>query len=456
MDRLAALSPLDGRYGDQLSELANIMSEGGLFQVRLQIEARWLLFLDQEIKKRNEKCQFQLTVKQYELLNQLKNGEIQEAAKDIKDLEKSINHDVKAVEYYLRKRLVQCSASSMAQAFIHFACTSEDINNLAYALILKKVRSEILQPYMDEVQDTIKTLAKRYAGLGMLALTHGQSATPTTLGKELAVFGSRLSSLQKEIETSAMAGKFNGAVGCYNAHVVAFPEWDWPKLCADFVQNELQLQFNPLTTQIESHDWLVLLCAKINLYNSISIGFCQDMWGYISRGYFKLQLKEQEVGSSTMPHKVNPIDFENAEGNFGLANALGDFFFRKLPISRFQRDLSDSTVLRSLSSYLGYHTLAQKSLIKGLKKLKANEQKIQEDLSGEWQILGEALQTLLRKAGYPDAYERVKTLTRGQDISQKTLMEFAKAFPEINFAQLSPLTYTGLGEKLAEDYYRGI
>lgn len=447
-----ALSPLDGRYQHLLNDLSKTVSEAALIRYRIQVESLWLLHLDEILAKEAPKYQLGLSE---EIKAYLQDASLEESSiMRVKELEAECNHDVKAVEYFLREKLQGMGANNQTLAFIHFALTSEDVNNSAYALMLKGLRSTHILPLMQEVQDALKTKARSYAGSAMLAFTHGQAATPTTLGKEFAVFGHRLARIREKIETLPILAKFNGAVGCYNAHCAAFPELDWPDICKRFVTEKLKVEFNPLTTQIENHDYVAELFGLLSLYNTISIGLSQDIWTYIMKEYLLLAPVAKQVGSSTMPHKINPIDFENAEGNFGLANCMAEYFVRKLPISRLQRDLSDSTVMRNIGVALGHHVLAQKSLLKGLSKIRANEEKMRTELSGQWQILAEPLQMLMRKEGIVDAYEQLKDLTRGEQVDEGMLQDFivkSKLSPDL-LKSLRPETYLGKAQALALGY----
>lgn len=448
-----ALSPLDGRYRDKITGLAAIFSEGGLIKNRLRVEAAWLCHLSENIHD-SEGLKLSPQVQDY--LQGLMRDPQDSCVAAIKAIESRTNHDVKAVEYYLQDQLRERGASDRTLAFVHFGCTSEDINNLSYGLMLAAARREYLVPVLGDLQRSLATMAKTYRALPMLARTHGQSATPTTLGKELAVFVHRLDKLIEPLASLPIEGKINGAVGNFNAHHVAFPEVDWPQLAQDFVANRLQLHYNPLTTQIENHDSMVSYCSSINRINTVLVGLCRDLWTYVSLGYFKQKTLGNEVGSSTMPHKVNPIDFENAEGNFGLANALAGFFAEKLPISRLQRDLSDSTVQRSLGSCLGHSLLGYQSLLKGLAKLVVAEERIAQDLASAHEVLAEAAQTIMRRYGIADAYDKLKEATRGQVVTREALDRLMASCREIpaearqRWQDLSPETYTGLAADLCD------
>lgn len=449
------VSPLDGRYQAKLSGLGELVGEGALICYRLRVESAWLLHLADipalaPFLAVSEKVRSELA-----LTASGKGLPYEVAVSEVKQIEKVTNHDVKAVEYYLQRRLAQLGAPPLVQAFVHFSCTSEDINNLAYAMMLRDVMGRRLLPLLADLIRDLTAKVRDYAGVAMLARTHGQTATPTTLGKELAVFARRLVRQEKRLKAQPIEGKINGAVGNYNAHLAAFPAVDWPAVARQFVETKLGLTFNPLTTQIESHDSFVEAISNLQLVNTILIGLCRDIWGYISLGYFRQNVRPGEVGSSTMPHKVNPIDFENAEGNLGLANALAAHFAEKLPISRWQRDLSDSTVLRAFGTIIGHTELAWGSLRLGLSKISVDAERIAEDLDGAWEVLAEPVQTVLRSFGVVDAYDRLKALTRGRAVTQAALLELidqTNELPEPAKAQLralSPSAYTGLAEQLA-------
>lgn len=452
---LWSVSPLDGRYKSKLGNLSEKVSEGALIGYRVRIEAEWLLHLAQmeEIKK-DLQLSPQITAKLQELAKKVS----VESCQKVKDIEKITNHDVKAVEYLLRDELAAVGANEKVLAFIHFACTSEDINNLAYGLMLKETRDQTLLPFMDAAIQKLKKMSTDFADLPMLSRTHGQTASPTTLGKEMAVFAYRLKRQREKLASLTLDGKISGAVGNYNAHVVAYPNVDWIQLAREFVDNKLGLAWNPLTTQIENHDGVVEYADILKRFNTVSIDLCRDIWGYVSLGYFKQNLKEGEVGSSTMPHKVNPIDFENAEGNFGISSALAGHFSDKLPISRWQRDLSDSTVLRSIGNMIGHSVLAIASMNKGLDKLAVNQTAIEKDLNECWEVLGEAIQTVMRRYGVMDAYERLKAATRGQSVTREALVELIRSCDElpahtkIELEALTPRSYIGIAPKLAREF----
>lgn len=450
-----AISPLDGRYFGRLGSLNEVASEAGLIRARLKVEARWLLHLGKALYGQggpeiSQECE--------DLLESVSKSPPADAAEQVKSIEKTTNHDVKAVEYYLRDLLKSKGAGNDVLAFIHFGCTSEDINNLAYALILDEARRDVMLPAIDELLSVLNEKIRSYKALGMLSRTHGQSASPTTVGKELAVFAHRISRQKGQLVKLGLEGKMNGAVGNYNAHIVSFPDVDWPKLSRDFIEKDLGLVQNPLTTQIENHDSMIEYVDILRRLDVILIGLCRDMWSYISIGYFSQKTVAGEVGSSTMPHKVNPIDFENGEGNFGIAVALGQHFAEKLPISRWQRDLSDSTVQRSLGTFLGHTLLGMKSLLKGLNKVVANEDIISADLKAATEVLAEPVQMVMRRYGVVDAYEQLKAATRGQAVTGgdlKKVIENCQDLPQDvkqALAALTPHGYVGIAEALAEVY----
>jgi len=447
--QLTALSPLDGRYADKVDLLRPIFSEYGLIHARVQVEIKWLLALA-AAPGLVELAPF--TEPQATRLRALAaDFSVNDAAR-VKAIEATTNHDVKAVEYFIKERLEDDAELAPALEFVHFACTSEDINNLAYALMLRRARDEVLLPALARLIARLRELALSHADQPMLSRTHGQTASPTTLGKEIANVIARLERQRRQIADVELSGKINGAVGNYNAHVIACPEIDWPAFAKDFVES-LGLAFNPLTTQIEPHDGIAEISDALSRANTVGIDLCRDIWGYISLGYFGQTLKQGEVGSSTMPHKVNPIDFENAEGNFGLANALFQHFSAKLPISRWQRDLTDSTVLRALGTAFGHTLVALESLLKGLGKLTVNPHRLQADLDASWEVLAEAVQTLMRRYGLPEPYEQLKALTRGQGISAQSMRVFIEgldlhAEPKKRLLALTPDTYIGLAADL--------
>jgi adenylosuccinate lyase len=448
---LAALSPLDGRYARTLDPLREYFSERALIGYRVRIELAWLEALAaersiKELKPFGPKTRSALQ----KLLEAFSEGD----AESIKAIEAETNHDVKAIEYWLKGKLGADDEAQRALEFIHFACTSEDINNLAYALMVRESRDAVMLPRLDEIVEALKRLARRHAGLAMLSRTHGQAATPTTLGKEMANFAYRLERARGRIAEVTVMGKANGAVGNYNAHMVAYPGFDWERFARRFVER-LGLEFNPYTTQIEPHDWLAELLDAYARANSILFDLDRDLWGYVSLGYFRQKTKSGEVGSSTMPHKVNPIDFENSEGNIGLANALLRHLSEKLPVSRWQRDLSDSTAQRNVGVALGHSLLAYASCLRGLAKLEADSGRLAEDLEANWEVLAEAVQQVMRRHGVPEAYEKLKEMSRGKRLDRAELAAFVKALGIPDEAKkrllaLTPGRYTGLAAELAK------
>ncbi len=447
---LTALSPLDGRYAAKVEALRPIFSEYGLMHRRVLVEVRWLIALGEE-KAIREITPFSTASRN--VLMTLASGFSLQDAERIKSIEATTNHDVKAVEYFIKEKIGGDAELAKAKEFVHFACTSEDINNLSYSLMLRDARDDVLLPSLDKTIATLHALAHTLAGQSMLSRTHGQTASPTTLGKELANVVARLRRQRDQIAKVQLLGKINGAVGNYNAHVAAYPDVDWNALSKAFVES-LGLTWNEYTTQIEPHDCIAELCDAMRRANTILIDLCRDIWGYISLGYFKQQLKAGEVGSSTMPHKVNPIDFENAEGNLGVANALLSHFAEKLPLSRWQRDLTDSTVLRALGTAFGHTQIALESLSRGLAKLNPDPAKIAADLDSNWEVLAEAVQTVMRRYGLPEPYEQLKSLTRGQGITRESLQKFigGLALPDDakqRLLALTPATYIGLASDLA-------
>ncbi|NZA25946.1 adenylosuccinate lyase [Luteimonas sp. SJ-92] len=450
--RLLALSPLDGRYAGKVDALRPVFSEYGLIRARVRVEIEWLLALaaHPDIAELPE-----FDAGQRARLRGLADGFSVGDAARVKEIERTTNHDVKAVEYFIKERLQGESDLLRALEFVHFACTSEDINNLSYALMLDDARQHVLLPGLDALIEKLRAMAHEHAGLPMLSRTHGQTASPTTLGKELANVVARLQRQGETLAAARMPGKINGAVGNYNAHLAAYPEVDWHGFAERFVHS-LGLDWQPYTTQIEPHDGIAELCDAQRRIDTVCIDLCRDVWGYVSLGYFRQALKEGEVGSSTMPHKVNPIDFENAEGNFGVANALFEHFSAKLPVSRWQRDLTDSTVLRGLGSAFGHALVGIDALLRGLGKLSVDPQRLQADLDGAWEVLAEAVQTVMRRHGLPNPYEQLKALTRGQGIDAAAMRGFIEslALPEAEKRRLLALTpgaYTGLAERLARE-----
>ncbi|MFO1289129.1 MAG: adenylosuccinate lyase [Nitrosomonas sp.] len=452
---ICALSPLDGRYHAKTSALRPYFSEFALIRYRVIVEIEWLKALSNE-SLIGEVSPFSAnTVGRLE--NLIKNFSVTDA-EAIKAIEASTNHDVKAVEYWLKETFSQYSDIVNVIEFIHFACTSEDINNLSHGLMLKNSRDEVMLPMLHALIDKLQTMAHQFASVPLLSRTHGQPATPTTMGKEMANVAYRLNYACDRLRAIALLGKINGAVGNYNAHIIAYPNLDWEKFAQNFVE-QLGLTFNPYTTQIEPHDAIAALFDAYARVNTVLIDLNRDIWGYISLGYFKQKTKENEVGSSTMPHKVNPIDFENSEGNLGIANALLNHLSEKLPVSRWQRDLTDSTVLRNMGVALGHTLLAYDSCIKGLNKLEINLVAIQRDLQDAWEVLAEPVQMVMRRFGTKNPYERLKALTRGKSgISQETLHQFIQTLeiPDKEKQQLlalTPTNYIGLAEKLAKDFH---
>lgn len=450
---LNAISPIDGRYLSKTRALSPYFSEFALTYYRLMVEIRWLESLAaneaiQEVPKLSDGAK--------EFLNQIIAKFDEKEAQKVKEYERQTNHDVKALEYYLRDKCKHQSELFAISGFIHFACTSEDINNVAYALMVKRAIAQVIQPTLAEIMGGITLLGKQYGDIAMLARTHGQPATPTTMGKELVNFVSRLKRPQQQLAEVLIPAKFNGAVGNYNAHIIAYPEVDWRKHCANFITS-LGLSFNAYTTQIEPHDGIAEVSQIMVRINNILLDYTQDIWSYISLGYFKQKTVAGEVGSSTMPHKVNPIDFENAEGNLGMANALFIHFANKLTQSRMQRDLSDSTVLRNLGVAFSYSLIAYHAIAKGNDKLQINKTALQDDLQSNWEVLAEAVQTVMRRYNVPDAYEQLKTLTRGQGIDAKSLHEFIAnlsipAEAKEQLRTLTPESYTGLAAQLVKAF----
>ncbi|MFH0820738.1 MAG: adenylosuccinate lyase [Candidatus Peregrinibacteria bacterium] len=445
---ITSLSPLDGRYKNKMGALSEYFSEYGLIKLRLTVEIYYLMALSAE-KGVPEVHSF--SNKELELLHNLIRKFDTKEAERVKAIEKTTNHDVKAVEYYLREKLEKTSLKKV-MSFLHFALTSEDVNNLAYALMLKDGGGTVILPLMRELNKKIVQLAKAWRRVPLLSLTHGQPATPTTVGKEFLVFAHRLERQIKYLEKQDVLGKLNGASGNWSAHLAAYPKVDWMKFSQKFVNN-LGLGFNPYTTQIEPHDYMSEIFDTVARFNTILIDFNRDVWGYISRGVFTQKRKEGEVGSSTMPHKVNPIDFENSEGNLGLANALLRHFSEKLPISRFQRDLSDSTVQRNIGTAFGYSLLAYQSTLKGLEKLELNRVATESELKDRWELLAEPIQTVMRKHGVTNAYEKLKDVTRGKKLDEKNMRAFIQSLKlprevKERLLRLTPARYIGLADKL--------
>jgi adenylosuccinate lyase len=450
--QLLALSPLDGRYAGKVDALRPIFSEYGLIRARVKVEVEWLLALAAEP-----------AIVELQPFSAAAAGRLRALADDlsvadaarVKEIERTTNHDVKAVEYLIKERLRDDAELAPALEFVHFACTSEDINNLGYALMLNEARQAVLLPRLDALIQTLRAMAHEHAALPMLSRTHGQTASPTTVGKELANAVARLQRQGELLAGAQMPGKINGAVGNYNAHVAAYPELDWTAFSKRFVES-LGLDWQAYTTQIEPHDGIAEVCDAQKRIDTICIDLCRDIWGYISLGYFRQAVKAGEVGSSTMPHKVNPIDFENAEGNFGIANALFEHFAAKLPISRWQRDLTDSTVLRALGTAFGHALIGYDALMRGLGKLSANPDRLAADLDAAWEVLAEAVQTVMRRHGLPNPYEQLKALTRGHGIDAAAMREFIAGLDlpvdaKQRLLEMTPGGYTGLAERLARE-----
>lgn len=450
-DNLTSISPIDGRYSAKTGPLKRIFSEYGLIKYRLLIEVRWLEAMSKN-SQISEVPEFSLKSKNV-LSNIVDNFSLADA-KVIKEIEKTTNHDVKAVEYYLKEKVSSNPELQNVNEFIHFACTSEDINNLSHALMLEDGR-QVLLDEMRKTLNLITDLAKDNADVAMLSRTHGQTASPTTLGKEMANFSYRLMRQIEQLEEVKIMGKFNGAVGNFNAHISAYPNLDWPNTSKNFIES-LGINYAPYSSQIETHDYIAEYFHALNRFNTILIDFCRDVWGYISLGYFTQKTIEGEVGSSTMPHKVNPIDFENAEGNLGLAIAIGEHFATKLPISRWQRDLTDSTVLRNLGVSCAHCLISYASISKGISKLEVNQDKLIDDLNETWEVLAEPIQTVMRRHGVKNPYEKLKSLTRGKKIDAKILADFIGSLdiPEDakeELRKLTPMNYIGDAIKLARD-----
>jgi len=452
LTELSALSPLDGRYASKTDALRPLLSEAGFMHHRVKVEIAWLLALSEagldELKPFSAESQA--------LLRKLAAEFTEQDAARIKVIEATTNHDVKAVEYWLKEKVQGHPELVAASEFIHFACTSEDINNTSHGMMLLTARDSVLLPALEKLLSRLSEIAHQHADMPMMSRTHGQPASPTTMGKEIANVVARLHRAQRAIAAIEILGKMNGAVGNYNAHLSAYPNIDWPALSRDVVEQRLGLTFNPYTIQIEPHDYIAELFDAIARTNTILIDLCRDVWGYISLGFFKQKTKAGEIGSSTMPHKVNPIDFENAEGNFGMANAVLRHMAEKLPISRWQRDLTDSTVLRNIGVAFGYTLLAYDSCLRGLNKLEANPARMAEDLDQNWEVLAEPVQTVMRRYGIENPYEQLKELTRGKGISQAALQEFIQglAIPQDakdRLLAMTPATYIGLAAQLAKD-----
>ena len=447
LSALTAISPVDGRYQNKTDALRPIFSEYGLFRYRVLVEIEWLKKLS---KNSSIKEIESFSASSTSLLNNIKDNFSIEDAERIKEIEKTTNHDMKAVEYFVREKIQSDSKLKNISQFIHFACTSEDINNLSYALMLKDARESILVPKLQKLVTILEKMSADYSSMPMISRTHGQTASPTTLGKEMAVYVHRLNRQNNQLKNIELLGKLNGAVGNFNAHFSAYPDIDWMTLSKEFVE-ELGLTWNSLTTQIESHDYMAEYFHVLIRSNTILIDLCRDLWGYISLGYFKLKLIKGEVGSSTMPHKINPIDFENSEGNFGFANSLLDHLAMKLPTSRWQRDLTDSTVLRNTGVGIAHSVIALDSCIAGLSKIDVDTEIINQDLENSWEVLTEAIQTVMRCYNIEGAYEKLKEISRGNKISRETLHKFIEKLDIPNDAKsrlknLTPSNYLGNAE----------
>ncbi|MHC9510285.1 adenylosuccinate lyase [Kangiella sp. M94] len=443
LSALTAISPVDGRYGSKVTDLRSIFSEFGLLKYRVTVEVRWLQALS---KASNIKEVPAFSDEANQLLDSIVEFFAESDAEKIKEIERTTNHDVKAVEYFLKEKIRHSDELDNVSEFIHFACTSEDINNLSYALMLKE-GTEALVKYQQEVCQSIRSLADQFAEIPMMARTHGQPASPSTMGKEMANVVYRLERQLKQIQNQEILGKINGAVGNYNAHLSAYPEFDWQSFAEEFVTS-LGLSWNPYTTQIEPHDYMAELFDAIARFNTVIIDFDRDVWGYIALGHFKQKTVAGEIGSSTMPHKVNPIDFENSEGNLGIANALFDHLAMKLPISRWQRDLSDSTVQRVLGVGYAHSVIAYQATLKGISKLEVNEQALLDELDANWELLAEPIQTVMRRYGIPNPYEKLKELTRGKRVTREGMQAFIDSLelPEDEkkrLKQLTPANYIG-------------
>lgn len=450
MFSLLAISPLDGRYQSKSSELSESFSEYALIKFRILVEIHWLIALCDEQGIPEAKT---LNAEQKKTLLNIYEDFTPQDAQKVKDIEKTTNHDVKAVEYYLKEKFKNTTLEPISE-FIHFACTSEDINNLSHALMLKSGLS-VIENYQDQIQETLTSLANDLKSVSMLSRTHGQTASPTTLGKELAVYVNRLKRQNKKLKEVQILGKINGAVGNFNAHYVAYPKVNWVELSKNVIEKKLGLNQNLFTTQIEPHDYMAEIFDAMSRWNTILIDLDRDIWTYISMGYFKQKTIKGEVGSSTMPHKVNPIDFENSEGNLGLANAVFSHFSSKLPISRLQRDLTDSTVLRNMGVAFGYSLVAYQSTLKGLGKLIVNDKRLSDDLANAWEVLAEPIQTVMRKASIEKPYEKLKELTRGNDMNQEIIAKFIDSLElsvedKNKLKNLTPSNYIGIAEKIVD------
>ncbi|BAO00641.1 PurB protein [Candidatus Pantoea carbekii] len=452
LSSLTALSPIDGRYSNQIAPLRAIFSEYALLKFRVKVEICWLQKLA-STSKIKEIPAFDISTITF--LNSIILNFNEEDAASIKSIEHTTNHDVKAVEYFLKKKISHCPILKNISEFIHFACTSEDINNLSYALMLATARHNQIVPYWVKIISSVKNLAQRYRDTAILTRTHGQPATPSTMGKEMANVAYRMERQLRQLENIEILGKINGAVGNYNAHITAYPEVNWHQLSKEFV-NSLGIKWNPYTTQIEPHDYIAELFNCITRFNTILLDFNRDIWGYIALNYFKQKTTAGEIGSSTMPHKINPIDFENSEGNLGLANALMQHMANKLPVSRWQRDLSDSTVLRNLGVGIGYALIAYQATLKGIAKLELNRNFLLNELNSNWQVLAEPLQTVMRRYGIEKPYEKLKDLTYGKNIHPANIRAFIDSLdlPEkvkIHLKQIEPSNYLGYAIQMVDD-----
>ncbi len=449
---LTALSPVDGRYASRCADLREIFSEAGLIRARVRVEVTWLKVLAQsgalpELRD--------LTADDIQAALAIADGFSAADAEAVKAIERETNHDVKAVEYLLKRKLAGHPAWASRLEFVHFACTSEDINNLAYAMMCRDARAQVLLPHFEGLLQALRAMAHAHADDAMMSRTHGQAATPTTLGKEVAVFVHRLRRACEQFGAVHILGKTNGAVGNFNAHLAAYPDADWPRIGRALVE-ALGLEWNPYTTQIEPHDWTAQYCDALARCNTILIDLCRDFWGYVSLGHFRQKVVAGEVGSSTMPHKVNPIDFENGEGNFGVANALLRFMAEKLPISRWQRDLTDSTVQRNLGVALAHADAGVQSVSRGLARLEVDRERLADDLAANWELLAEPIQTVMRRYAVPNAYEQLKALTRGRRIDGDAIARFLEGLPipaaeKERLKAMTPATYLGLAARLARE-----
>ncbi|QIZ76672.1 adenylosuccinate lyase [Ferrimonas lipolytica] len=453
LSALTAVSPVDGRYGSKTKDLRGIFSEFGLIKYRVQVEISWLKLLAACPEIEEVPCFSEVALKHLDSITE----QFSEAdAARVKEIERTTNHDVKAVEYFIKEQIANNAELHAINEFVHFACTSEDINNLSHGLMLTEAREQVILPNLHSIVDAIKTLARDNANVPMMARTHGQPASPTTLGKEMANVAMRLARQVEQIERVELLGKINGAVGNYNAHLSAYPDVDWHQLADRFVTS-LGLTWNPWTTQIEPHDYIAELFDALARFNTILLDFDRDIWGYIAMGHFKQRTIAGEIGSSTMPHKVNPIDFENSEGNLGLANALFQHLAAKLPVSRWQRDLTDSTVLRNLGVGMGYSIIAYQSTLKGISKLEVNQASLAAELDANWELLAEPIQTVMRRYGIEKPYEKLKELTRGKRVNQQIMAEFIDGLelPDSVKAELkllTPANYTGYAGKFLEQF----